>query len=329
MPSDRDTRIEHICHEALDRDASARHAFLDEACGDDPALRRDVESLLAHAATADEFLARPALDVAAQHAAAAHSRCLRSGQSTRRVHDRGPARRRRHGRGLPRARHEAGPRRRHQGAARDASPRDADRLARFEREARMLAALNHPHIGAIYGLEESDGVPRSCWSSSTATTLAERIAEGPLPLPESARHRPPDRRSARSGARQRHRPPRSQAGQHQDHADGVVKVLDFGLAKASAATSRPRASRTSTDADDRHAARAHHSRHRGLHEPRAGARTAASTSAPTSGRSAASSTRCSRAPRIRARPGVRHARRRFCATSPTGRRCPRPCLAQS
>ena len=46
---------------------------------------------------------------------------------------------------------------------------DPDRLARFEREARVLASLNHPHVGAIYGLEAIDGTPRSSSSSSTAT----------------------------------------------------------------------------------------------------------------------------------------------------------------
>ncbi len=60
--------------------------------------------------------------------------------------------------------------------------RDPERLARFEREARLLAALNHPHIAAIHGLEEADGVRFLAMELVPGVTLAERIAEGPLPV---------------------------------------------------------------------------------------------------------------------------------------------------
>ena len=101
---------------------------------------------------------------------------------------------------------------------------DPDRLARFEREAQVLAALNHPHIGAIYGLQESESV----------TALVLELVEGPTLADASRRgrcrrrgpaHRAPDRRGARSRARSRHRPSRSQAGQHQGatrrHGEGA------------------------------------------------------------------------------------------------------------
>jgi serine/threonine-protein kinase len=61
-------------------------------------------------------------------------------------------------------------------------PLAPDRLARFRREARLLAALNHPNIAAIYGLEESTSVQALVLELVEGPTLADRIAEGPIPL---------------------------------------------------------------------------------------------------------------------------------------------------
>ena len=62
---------------------------------------------------------------------------------------------------------------------------DTDRLARFEREAKVLASLNHPHIGHIYGIEEAEGQKALVLELVEGQTLAERIAEGPIPLDEA------------------------------------------------------------------------------------------------------------------------------------------------
>ena len=63
--------------------------------------------------------------------------------------------------------------------------RDPDRLARFAREAHLLASLNHPNISAIYGLEEPNGAPALVLELVDGPTLAERIARGPIPVDEA------------------------------------------------------------------------------------------------------------------------------------------------
>src|SRR5229473_3345292 len=62
---------------------------------------------------------------------------------------------------------------------------DPARLARFEREARLLASLNHPHIGAIYGVEDADGVRGLVLELVEGLTLADRLAAGPLAVDEA------------------------------------------------------------------------------------------------------------------------------------------------
>ena len=68
---------------------------------------------------------------------------------------------------------------------RDAVVKDVERMARFEREARVLASLNHPNIAAIHGLEESDGTKYLVLEYVPGDTLAERIARGPVPPKEA------------------------------------------------------------------------------------------------------------------------------------------------
>ena len=62
---------------------------------------------------------------------------------------------------------------------------DPDRLARFEREAKVLASLNHPNIGSIYGLEEAEGVKALVLELVEGPTLADRIQQGPIPVDEA------------------------------------------------------------------------------------------------------------------------------------------------
>jgi Tol biopolymer transport system component len=108
---------------------------------------------------------------------------------------------------------------------------NADRLARFTREAQLLAALNHPHIGAIYGFEESQGVRALVLELVEGPTLADRLRAGSIPIDDALAIA---RQIAEAlDAAHEH------AIIHRDlkpaniklRPDGVVKVLDFGLAK--------------------------------------------------------------------------------------------------
>jgi hypothetical protein len=112
-----------------------------------------------------------------------------------------------------------------------------ERIARFEHEARVLATLNHPYIGAIYGLEEADGVRGLVLELVEGATLAERLASGPLPVQEAlsvARQIADALESAHEkGIIHRDLKPAN----IKITPDGTVKVLDFGLAKVFAAES--------------------------------------------------------------------------------------------
>ncbi len=109
---------------------------------------------------------------------------------------------------------------------------DADRLARFDREAKTLAALNHPNIAAIYGLERSGPITALVMELVSGETLADRIARGPIPVDEAL----PIARQICEALEAAH----EQGIIHRDlkpanvklRPDGTVKVLDFGLAKA-------------------------------------------------------------------------------------------------
>ena len=227
----RRSRVEEVCDAALDRDASERAAFIASACGDDLALRHEVEALLTHAQSAEGFLA------ASIGAVAVHA--FRDGVTSlvgRQI-----------GAYTIQGRLGAGGmgevyRARDGKLGRDVAIKvlpsafasDPDRLARFEREARLLATLNHPHIGAIYGVEEAAGVRALILELVEGPTLAERLNAGPLSVRETV-----------SIARQIAEALDAAHEKGIIHRDlkpanikvtpeGIVKVLDFGLAKAGA-----------------------------------------------------------------------------------------------
>ena len=112
---------------------------------------------------------------------------------------------------------------------------DADRVARFEREARLLASLNHPHIGAIYGFEDAGNVLALVLELVEGDTLDDRVRRGPLPLSEAlaVALQIADALDAAHRAGIIHRD--LKPSNIKITPDGVVKVLDFGLAKALAA----------------------------------------------------------------------------------------------
>ena len=156
----------------------------------------------------------------------------------------------------------------------EAFAHDADRLARFQREAKTLASLNHPNIAGIYGLEESGGVTALVMELVEGDDLSQRIARGAIPLDEAL----PIAKQIAEALEAAH----EQGIIHRDlkpanikvRADGTVKVLDFGLAKAME-LSRGFADECVDVADDHDArddAGRDDSRHGGVHESGTGAR---------------------------------------------------------
>ena len=114
----------------------------------------------------------------------------------------------------------------------DSFAADPERLARFQREAEVLASLNHPHIAGIHGIEEANGIRALVLELVEGPTLADRITQGPIPLDEAL----PIARQMAEALEAAH----EHGIIHRDlkpaniklRPDGTVKVLDFGLAKA-------------------------------------------------------------------------------------------------
>lgn len=241
MTPERWKEVEDAYEAVMARPAGARAQAMDEICEGDEDLRREVESLVALASRAEGFLEAPALAVAEV--------VDRRSLIGRRV---GPylflSLLGQGGMGEVYRAHD-------ESLGRDVAikllPRlrsgDPQLVARFEGEARILAALNHPHIGAIYGLERVDGSPALVLELVDGETLADRIARAGVvpsaqPLAPAGLPTGIPLREALVLARQiamALEAAHERSIVHRDlkpanikiAPDGVVKVLDFGLAK--------------------------------------------------------------------------------------------------
>jgi serine/threonine protein kinase/Tol biopolymer transport system component len=231
VPDQRE-RVSQLYEQALGRHVTDRADFLRRACEGDESLRVAVESLLARASDSLSILDVP---LAAWAAGSLRDRdeslIGRSVGGYQILSTLGAG-----GMGEVYRAHDARLRR---DVAIKILPQvfasDPGRLARFEREAQILAALNHPHIGAIYGLETMDGTPALVLELVDGDTLAERIAPGPQPLADALRMAT-QIAEALEAAHKRgiiHRD--LKPTNIKITPEGVVKVLDFGLAKTASA----------------------------------------------------------------------------------------------
>jgi serine/threonine-protein kinase len=223
--------VKKILADAFERPPSERLAYVDQVCAGDQELRREVESLLAPQTAAGSFLEAPAFGAAAKPLAEIQSESSLVGRQL----------------GLYKIVSLLG-----SGGmgevylARDtklerdvaikvlpaAFVNDADRLLRFQREARTLASLNHPNIATIHGLEHSDGVHYLVMELVGGHTLDERIRAGALKFKESLTVAA-QIAEALEAAHERgviHRD--LKPANVKVTPEGRVKVLDFGLAKA-------------------------------------------------------------------------------------------------
>ena len=229
MTDERWPRVKALFQAAVERPPEERAAFLAAAAGGDEALRREVESLLTSDALDVSILDRLPLAGEAALAEPAHT-VLTAGRRVGPYEIVAPL-----GAGAMGEVYRACDTKLQRDIALKVLPGrfalDPDRLARFRREAQLLATLNHPNIAAIYGLEESNGAQALVLELVDGPTLADRIALGPISLKEAltiARQISEALEAAHEkGIIHRDLKPAN----IKITSTGVVKVLDFGLAK--------------------------------------------------------------------------------------------------
>jgi len=239
LKPERQTRVDQLVEEALALDGQQRAEFLERQCAGDENLRAEVESLLAFGKDAEQFMETPALQVAA-HALATVDVAPHAPEKTEDsalegrtiAHYRVLSKLGSGGMGVV---YKAEDTRLQRYVALKFLPEnvgeDPEMLARFKREARLLASLNHPHIGAIYGLEDAGEVPVLVLELVEGDTLDDRVRRGPLPVSDALviAQQVADALDAahRNGIIHRDLKPSN----IKITPDGAVKVLDFGLAK--------------------------------------------------------------------------------------------------
>ena len=230
MEQDRWQRISQVLEKSLECEPGQRGRFLDEACGGDEELRREVESLLAFEPQLKNYLEQPVLKGVSEGPTGQQKRSWVGRQiGVYRIESLLGAG------GMGEVYRALDTRLDRMVAIKvlpDAFTRDAERLARFEREAKLLASLNHPNIGAIYGVEQAEGKNSLVLEYVDGETLAERLEKGALGIEEALGIC----RQIAEGLEADH----EKGIIHRDlkpanvkiTAEGKVKILDFGLAKA-------------------------------------------------------------------------------------------------
>jgi eukaryotic-like serine/threonine-protein kinase len=225
MKKDLWQRAEELFHAALELSPEARRDFLYQACGEDIELRRQVETLLSQDEQAGSFLEKPALAGAIAEEFHMIGKTLGHYRISSQI-----------GKGGMGEVFQA----KDQVLGRDVAikllpgefAQDADRVSRFQREAKVLASLNHPNIAAIYGLEKSGETNFLVLELVEGETLAERIKAGSVSVEESLKLALQIAEALEAA--------HEKGVIHRDlkpanikvTPDGKVKVLDFGLAKA-------------------------------------------------------------------------------------------------
>jgi serine/threonine protein kinase len=222
MQGDRWRQVDRIFHDLIEQTPEQRASFLDGLCADDPSLKKEVEELIRAYERSGSFLDSRA---PASASGSLVGRTLGSFEVKALI-----------GSGGMGEVYRAWDLKLKREVAIKTLPgefaRDADRLRRFQREAEVLASLNHPNIAAVHDLEETNGTRYLVLELVEGETLADRLRRGPIPIEEALEIA----RQIAEGVEAAHQKDIT----HRDlkpanikiTPDDKVKVLDFGLAKA-------------------------------------------------------------------------------------------------